>query len=208
MIPNPGDDPMKTPTLSLLTLLCLTPLLTGCGGSPSVEEVRWELQHRFPEARFEPDEHVRLGPISMGLLHGLVRMAADDEQAKTMVSGIHGIDFASYKVHGLPDLDRAAADPRFERQLQGAGWSLMVRTREEKERTWVYVRSDEQGALRNLFVVSLEAEELTLVRVDGRIDQAFIAAMAEHPKKVLGGHHDKEKEKEKTAALATPAGAP
>jgi hypothetical protein len=193
---------MKRNLFSFAALLSLTSLLAGCGGSPSVAQVRWELQRRFPEARFEPEEHVHLGRFTMGLVHGLVRMAAkddDDREGAEIVSQIHGVDFASYKVHGLPDLDRLAGDARFERQLKEDGWSLMVRTREEHESTWLYVRSTPDGALRNLFVVSLERDELTLVRVDGRLDRAFAAVIAEHPKSAFdGGHHRKAV---KTAAV-------
>ena len=198
---------MKRNLFVLGSFLSLTALLAGCGGSPTVEEVRWELQHRFPEARFEREEHVHLGRISMGLLHGLVRMAArdGDEEGTAIVGAVRSVDFATYKVHGLPDLDRLNGETTFARQLARAGWSTMIRTREENgERTWVYVRSDERGALCNLFVVSLERNELTLVRVDGRLDQAFAEAMAKHPKKVLEGGHRRGE----AAAPAAPAGEP
>jgi hypothetical protein len=155
--------------------------------------VRWELQRRFPEARFDPDEHVHLGRLSMGLVHGFLHLAGreDHDEGIEMIDQVRSVDFASYKVHALPDLDRLAGDTRFERQLGDNGWSLMVRTREKGERTWVYVRSDPAGSLRNLFVVSLEGDELTLVRVDGRLDRMFAMAMAEHPKSVLGGGHQR-----------------
>ena len=187
--------------LSFAVLLSLASVLAGCGGSPSVEQVRWELQRRFPEARFVPDEHVHLGRLSMGLVHGFLRLASreDHDQGIEIASQIQAVNFASFKVHALPDLDRLAGDTRFERQLGDNGWSLMVRTREKAERTWVYVRSDPEGRLRNLFVVSLEGEELTLVRVDGRLDRMFALAMAEHPKSVLGG--GRKRAVAKTAAV-------
>jgi hypothetical protein len=187
---------MKRGLFSFAALLSLSSLLAGCGGSPTVQQVRWELQRRFPEARFEPEEHVHLGRVSMGLLHGFVRLAANDEDDRDgteLFRQIHGVDFASYKVRNLPDLAGLAGDARFERQLKESGWSLMVRTREEGESTWVYVRSTPDGGVRNLFVVSLEKDELTLARVDGRLDRALAAAMAEHPKKMFdGGHRKKE----------------
>ena len=51
------------------------------------------------------------------------------------------------------------------------------------------MRSDPDGSFRNLFVVSLERDELTLVRVDGRLDRVLAEAMAKDPKKALGGGH-------------------
>jgi hypothetical protein len=198
---------MKRSLFSFVALLSLGSLLAGCGGSPTVQQVRWELQRRFPEARFEPEEHVHLGRISMGLVHGFVNLAAvdeDDREGRDFVRQIHGVDFASYKVRNLPDLAVLAGDARFERQLKESGWSLMVHTREKGESTWVYVRTTPDGAVRNLFVVALEKNELTLVRVDGRLDRALAAAMAEHPRKMFdGGHRKKEV---KTAEVGVPAG--
>jgi hypothetical protein len=198
---------MKRRLLPAVALLSLSSLLAGCGGSPTVQQVRWELQRRFPEARFKPEEHVHLGRISMGLVHGFVNLAAgneDDREGRDFVRQIHGVDFASYKVRNLPDLAGLARDARFERQLKESGWSLMVRTREAGESTWVYVRCTPDGAVRNLFVVSLEKDELTLVRVDGRLDRALAAAMAEHPRKMFdGGHRKKEV---RTAEVGVPAG--
>jgi hypothetical protein len=189
---------MKRHLIGPGALLCLTSLLAGCAGSPTVSEVRWELARRFPEARFEPDEHVHLGRFTMGLVHGIVHLAArdeDDREGREIVDQIHSVDFASYKVRNLPDLDRLAGDTRFARALKESGWSQLVHTREEHESTWVYVRGSDD-TLRSLFVVSLERDELTLVRVDGRLDRMMALAMAGHPKAVLGGqrHHPRERE--------------
>lgn len=195
---------MKRSLLGFAALLSLTFLLAGCGGSPTVSEVRWELERRFPEARFEPEEHVHLGRFTMGLLHGVVRLAAhdeDDREGAAIFRQINAVDVASYKVHNLPSLNGLAADPRFDRELQRHGWSLLVRTHEENESTWVYVRGGEDGVLNNLFVVSLERNELTLVRVDGRLDRMVAMAMAEHPKDVMGGGHKGHKGEVKTVAV-------
>jgi hypothetical protein len=196
---------MKRGLFSFAALLSLASLLAGCGGSPTVQQVRWELQRRFPEARFVPEEHVHLGRFSMGLLRGFVRLAADeDREGMELISQVHAVDVASYKVRNLPDLTSLTSDARFESQLKQDGWSLMVRTREEHESTWIYVRGTPDGAIRNLFVVSLEKDELTLVRVDGRLDRALAAAMAEHPRKMFDGGH--RKKDVKTAEVGVPAG--
>jgi len=70
---------MKRSLFGFVTLLSLASLLAGCGGSPTVSEVRWELERRFPQARFEPEEHVHLGRFTMGLLHGVASLAAHDK---------------------------------------------------------------------------------------------------------------------------------
>ena len=176
---------MKTRFVSFPFLLALAGLAAGCaGGAPSVDAVRWEIQRRVPGARFEPEEHVRLGRISMGLIHGLVRMAPGDNEGREIINDVHRVEVATYKVISLPDLDRFEGQAGFERDLVRAGWSLAVKTREADERTWMFLHTDPGGALRNLFVVTLDGKELTLVRLDGRLDRAFAAAVADHPKDV------------------------
>jgi hypothetical protein len=170
----------------ILSVLFLSlSLLVGCSGAPSVETVGWEIQRRFPEARFEREEHIHLGRISMGLVRGLVRMMPGEVEGQEFLTRVHGVEVATYRVTSMPDLDRLAADTRFERQLTQSGWTMAVRTRDEESRSWIFLRADPGGSLRNLFVVDLEDDELTLVRVDGRFDQAFAEAIAAHPKRAV-----------------------
>lgn len=176
---------MKRSVVLSVLFLSLSSLLVGCSGAPSVQTVGWEIQRRFPEARFEREEHFHLGRISLGLLRGLVRMVPGKVEGQEFLTRVHGLEVASYRVSSMPDLDRLAGDTRFEKQLTQAGWTMAVRARDEESRSWVFLRADPAGALRNLFVVDLEDDELTLVRIDGRFDQAFAEAIAAHPKKAV-----------------------
>lgn len=194
---------MKRSVVLSVLFLSLSSLLGGCSGAPSVETVGWEIQRRFPEARFEREEHFHLGRISMGLLRGLVRMVPGKVEGQEFLTRVHGVEVASYKVSAMPDLDRLAGDTRFEKQLSQNGWTPMVRTREDDERAWVFVRIDPAGALRNLFVVNLDESELTLVRIDGRFDQAFAEAIAAHPKKAV---ETVKGEREEPPVAENPAG--
>jgi hypothetical protein len=174
---------MKRSAVLFCALLSLSFATAGCGGSPSVDQVRWELQRRFPEARFQREARVRLGRISLGLIRGVVRMVPGEVEGQQFLNAVHRVDVATYRVSSLPDLDRIQGDTRFADQLADAGWTMVVRTREADENAWVYLRSDEAGIMRSLFVVALETDELTLVRLDGRLDQALVEAIAREPKR-------------------------
>jgi uncharacterized protein DUF4252 len=175
---------MNRHTVPFLIVLALGVLSTGCAGGPSVDTVRLEIERRIPEARFEPEEHIRLGRISMGLIHGILRMVPDADEGRQIVNDVHRVEVATYRVKSLPNLDRLEKETGFERDLARAGWTVAVRTREADERTWIFLHTGEGGTLSNLFVVSLDKGELTLVRLDGRLDRAFAAAVAEHPQKM------------------------
>ncbi|HEV7784338.1 MAG TPA: DUF4252 domain-containing protein [Thermoanaerobaculia bacterium] len=177
---------MNRHAIPFLIVLALGALSTGCAGSPSIDTVRWEIERRIPEARFEPEEHIRLGRISMGLIHGILRLVSDSDvaEARQIVNEVHRVEVATYRVKSLPNLDRLGKETGFERELARAGWTMAVRTRDKDERTWIFLHDGDGGSLSNLFVVSLDKSELTLVRLDGRLDRAFAAAVAEHPQKM------------------------
>ena len=188
---------MKRNAVSLVGLLSLASLAAGCAGSPTVDQVRWEIERRVPEATFEEEEHIALGRISMGLARGLVRMVPGKMERQEALTSIRRVEVATYRVSDLPDLTEIDRKLRFEKRLADAGWAMTIRTREEGSRAWMFVRDNGNGALRNLFVVELDDSELTLVRIDGRLNHAFAAAIADRPKdavRKVRGEDDGESE--------------
>lgn len=161
--------------------------LAGCGSPPSTDQVTMEIQRWLPGARFEREEHVRLGRIKLGLVKGILRMVDDNDKEDTgaILREVNRLEVATYRVRHLPDTTglREKA-PGFERQLAQSGWSLTVKAQEDNNPTWLFTRSDGRGGLRNLLVVDLDDEELTVVRMDGRLDRALAEAVAERPREV------------------------
>jgi Domain of unknown function (DUF4252) len=173
---------MKRNALSLAALLSLAAFAAGCSGTPTVDQVRWEIQRRVPEAQFEQEEHIALGRLSLGLVRGLLRMVPGEVESPEVLTSVRRLEVATYRVSDLPDLADLDKKLRFEKRLAQDGWAMTMRTREAGSRAWVFMRDDGKGALRNLFVVDLDDSELTLVRIDGRLSEAFAAAIADRPK--------------------------
>ncbi|HEX2641882.1 MAG TPA: DUF4252 domain-containing protein [Thermoanaerobaculia bacterium] len=165
----------------------------GCAGAPEVEQVRWEIEHRLPGARFEREEHFHLGRISMGLLRGLVHLTPAEPEEMEPLRQIRSLEIGVYKVRSLPDLGQSdALLDRFEDRLADHGWSLALRTRDADERTWMFVRSRPDGTLSNFFIVSLEQDEMVLLRMDGRLDRFFAEGMAKNPRRAVKAVSDEE----------------
>ena len=173
--------------IALLSSLALP--LAGCGDPPSVDQVTLEIRRWMPGARFEREEHIRLGRVKLGLVKGIVRMVDDeDDESKAFLREIHRVEVATYRVHDLPDtIGLREKAPDFERQLARAGWNLTVKAQEDNSPSWLFTRSDGQGGLSNLLVVDLDDQELTVVRMDGRLDRVFAEAVAERPKEAALG---------------------
>lgn len=177
--------------LSVVAVLSSLALpLAGCGAPPSVDQVTGEIRKWAPGARFEREEHVRIGRVKLGLVRGILRMVDDgeeDEEGRAILREVDRVEVATYRVHGLPDLSglRQKA-PGFESQLARTGWNLTVKAQEDNSPSWLFTRGDEKGGLKNVLVVDLDDHELTVVRVDGRIDRILAEAIAERPESVLG----------------------
>lgn len=177
--------------LSVVAVLSSLALpLAGCGEPPSVDQVTREIGKWAPGARFEREEHIRLGRIKMGLAKGILRMVDDeeDEEGRAILREVDRVEVATYRVRNLPDTSglRQKA-PAFERQLARTGWSLTVKAQEDNSPSWLFTRSDDQGGLKNILVVDLDDQELTVVRVDGRLDRVLAEAIAERPREAVLG---------------------
>jgi hypothetical protein len=183
---------MKMKTSAPLLLLLAAATLSGCASTPSAEEVRGEIERQIPGAHFERAEHLRLGRFSLGVVRWLASFDHDknDEADRALFNAISGVEIATYKVRSLPAIESLSLPETLERQLRDGGWTTMVRNSEKNEQTWVLYRggaavgSGKPEVIRDLYVVSLDAKELSLVRVSGHLDRLMAAAMAEHPKKM------------------------
>ncbi|HKV10463.1 MAG TPA: DUF4252 domain-containing protein [Thermoanaerobaculia bacterium] len=175
------------PVVAVLSSLALP--LAGCGDPPSVDQVTLQIERWMPGVRFEREEHIRLGRIKMGLVKGIVRMVDDeDDESKAFLREIDRVEVATYRVRNLPDTtDLPEKAPDFERQLARSGWNLTVKAQEDNSPSWLFTRSDGQGGISNLLVVDLHDSELTVVRMDGRLDRALAEAVAERPKEAALG---------------------
>jgi len=180
------EMPERTKALPLLLLLLAAALLAACSGVPSADSVRWEIERQIPGARFEPAEHLRLGRLSLGLLHWLAGFDHDPKDAAdiALFRAISGVEVATYKVRALPAPEAIRLPGGFEHRLRGAGWTTLLRSEEKGDHAWILYRGENPGSIRDLYVVALDAKELSLVRVSGRLDEVMARALAAEPRKM------------------------
>jgi Domain of unknown function (DUF4252) len=156
----------------------------GCQGGepPAADTVRFYLERSIPGSEFRRDSHVRLGRFTLGLVRGVMRLVGEeDRETRVALANIRSVDIASYEVLSLPAVPALALPPRMERQMAADGWYPMVRTREEDAHTWIFVRETEAGTVSNLYIVELDAVELTIVDLAGRLDRVVAEMVADDP---------------------------
>jgi Domain of unknown function (DUF4252) len=182
----PERSAPRLPRAVPLFLLLAASTLTACSGVPAAETVRAEIEHQLPGARFEPAEHLRLGRLSLGLLHWLAGFDHDreDQDSVAMFRAISSVEIATYKVRSLPPLEDFRLPEGFEHRLREAGWLTLLRSEEKNEHTWILYRGESLEAIRDFYLVSLDPKELSLIRVSGHLDQVMARALAKEPKKM------------------------
>lgn len=90
------------------------------------------------------------------------------------LSGLHRVEAGNYRISGLPpDLAGAGA---LERSLKREGWQTLARVRDDEQQAWVVYRLRGRH-LRSLMVVAIEGDELSLVRLEGRLEDTLVAAL-------------------------------
>ncbi len=173
--------------LLVLTLLFPAALAAGSKKMPSAQSVCDEIRQGIPGARFERESHIRLGRVALTFVKPLVRLALDeDDEARAIIRNIKRVDIATYRVVALPGIVDTAVVRRIETRMTDKGWNKIVRSREEDENTWVFSRHRDDGSISGLFVVELDDYELSIVGVEGRLDEILANAIADDPGEFSG----------------------
>ena len=172
--------------LLLLPLIAATPAEAG-GGMPSCRAVHAEIEQQLPGVELERESHIRLGRIALAFVKPIARWALDeDDEVRTYLSAIKKVDVATYRVVDLPEAPTTSVIPGLESRMLENGWTKMLRERDEEDNTWVFLRQRKDGSIRGLLVIDLDATELSIVGVEGRIDDILAEAIANEPGEFSG----------------------
>jgi len=175
---------MKRLSKTLLLLAFLFPATLAAAGKkmPSAQSICDEIQQGIPGARFERESHLRLGRVALTFVKPIVRLALDeDDEARAIVRNINRVDIATYRVVELPGTVDISVLRKIESRMTDNGWSKIVRSREDDDNTWVFSRHRDDGSITGIFVVDLDEYELSIVGVEGRLDEILANAIADEP---------------------------
>jgi hypothetical protein len=165
----------------LPAVLTLFAVLCGCVESSMVARTRMDLEDELPEAQFEKEFAIRLGRLTTAFVKPVAFFDLEDEdQEEQILRRIHRVHFATYTVEDFPENLDGRSLASLDRRMQKQGWARMVRTREDQDLTWVYVRENKEE-IRDLLVVVLAYDEMIIVRVGGRLDQMMADLIADDP---------------------------
>ncbi len=163
-------------------VVCLVAMtLVGCDDSPQVASVRAELESHIAGAEFEEEYHMRFGSFRMGIAKTLAGWAlADDDELKPLLKKIKRLDIGTYRVVSLPPIDEIEPPQGLMSTLSEAGWTLIVNAQEFDEHVWMFMRQEDR-AIRNIYIAVLDEYELTMVSLEGKLDELLKEAIADDP---------------------------
>lgn len=168
--------------LVVATIAAALPFAGGCIWTPELSQVKQDIARQIPDATFDHQVSLAIGPGGMALARAVVSMVPQAGDARGWLKDVSRVEVAVYEVH-LDDPGRRIATPSRIEDMLDDGWEMAARVREEDESVWLLYRLDGES-VRELFVVALDKDELVLVRVKGRLERLIARALSDgdgHP---------------------------
>lgn len=173
---------MFSPGLAKMALVSGLALASGALSVPALAAKDPDVRHHpgfvdgseFAKLAGEDSELVEVN-IGPSLLKAIARGADDDPEARSVLSGLVGVN--AYIVgldHDASREGRAAQMVKdIARRLETSGWERLVRVREKSESVNVFVRSNE-GTIDGLVVLTFDRDgsEVVFANLVGTIDLA------------------------------------
>ena len=164
--------------------LCTLLLASGCitMSSPEVASMKNDIETAL-DGDFEREVGIRLGRLSIGLGKAILNTIADEDDedlsdVTEMLRGLHKVEVSVYQTGELGGEGWRDVSRRVESAMAREDFTATVRVRDDHELAWVFCRIDEKERLRAVTVIALDGEQLTLVRLAGRLDRALAAAIS------------------------------
>ena len=163
----------------ILPVICFSIVLTGC----------WGVDRDFKSIRnvtlsgcgrdFVTDYEFALGSFELWVAGGIVGIVESDEMASKIISCVSGVQIGIYKNKGRSDFQKRGLLKKIDERMERKGWKYIVKSFEHNEISAVYVNKDYDRMLRELFVVQVEGNEITIVQVSGDIEEIIETAIKE-----------------------------
>jgi hypothetical protein len=164
---------------AVVVIACLLLATSGCVWTPELARVAGELERQIPEARFDKEFSLSLGPVAISFARLVTGFVGDDDvrHAREYIRDVSRVQVAIYDTGDMPSISNLRMPSQLA-ELEDRGWETAVKVREDDEAVWVMYRVD-GDAIRDLYVVVLNDDELVLVKATGRLDRIMAKALVD-----------------------------
>ncbi len=150
---------------------------TGCTWTPELARVKNDIERQIPDARFEKEFSISLGPVAMRFARLVSRFVPDAREARGYLKDVSRVQVAVYNMSSMPPVKHVRMPDRL-KNMTNEGWELAVKVREDDGLVWVMYRVD-KDTVRDLYVVLLDSEELVIVKARGNLERLVARALSE-----------------------------
>lgn len=168
----------KSKTVAAIVALVVTvSLSSSCMWAPELARVCRDIERQIPGANFDKEFAITLGPITLAFAKMVTAFIPDAKEARGYLKDVSKIQVAVYEAQRMPAPNKVVMPDRL-KYLIDEGWEMAVRAREEDSVVWVLYKID-RGAIRELYVVVLDQDELVLVKAKGHLERLVARALLE-----------------------------
>jgi len=170
----------KYPVRSVLVVVMLAAVLTvgsGCIWTPELTRVKNDIENQIPNAHFEKEFSLSLGPLALGFARLATRFVPDTYDARDYLKDVRRVQVAVYNTTSMPPVGNVRVPERLSRMAE-LGWEVAVKVREENELVLVMYRVEDES-VRDLYVVVLNTTELVIVKASGHLERLVARALRE-----------------------------
>ncbi|MFO7444878.1 MAG: DUF4252 domain-containing protein [Ignavibacteriaceae bacterium] len=178
------------PAVMLLSVL----LLTGCYNvDGEFKSIRNTALKEYGK-NFVTDMEFALGSFELWLAEGIVSIAEPDEIAADIIDCVSEVQVGTYLRKGNYEIPTKDLLKKIDRQMERKGWKFMVKAFQKDEMTAVYINKNAAKMFRDLFIVQIDDEQMTIVQVKGDLRRVIETAirgkgiyMNKHNRRELAG---------------------
>lgn len=167
-------NPRINRTIVAATVAAL-PFAGGCMWTPELARVKQDIASQLPGVTFDHNVSLAIGPGGMALIRAVTGFVPRAEDARGWLKDVSRVELAVYHVDAGESTPRIETPSRIEKMVED-GWEMAVRARDGDESVWVLYKLDDDS-VREVFVVSLDKEELVIVKVKGRLERLIARAL-------------------------------
>ena len=168
----------RAPALRAVGLALAALVASGCG-SAELRALRTDIARSTPALQVGEGRSLSLGPLSLGLVRGVVHLGDDEDDAVAAAAlrSLRRVQVAQYEVSGTFD-PRTVPFQTALRRYATAGWAPVVVVRSEDEVLWVLTDQNSER-IDEALVVTLSRDEIVLAKLRGDLTEVVRTALAQ-----------------------------
>lgn len=164
-----------------LTLLFLSAfLVSGCiGVNQEFKEIRNMVIENISDD-FKREIEFSIGPVGFFLASKFVQFAETEDNIDELLTKISNIHLGIYKRTTKKSKPSLNLIRDLSYQIKSDNWTCIVRSLNQSEIVGVFIKLNTSDKIEDLFVISLNDNELVLLKLNGNLESIIDVIIREH----------------------------